>query len=564
MPSHAHKKIIEEIIEIDNIPDCAAEREEWVTARSHLDFLERNAKAQEVVIDAVGPRTFVESLVLKETALVLSDVGGLVSWDLEIASQTARYECSNRRPDAWIERKDKGRQPEFLEEGIELVFLRSFDGWTGDDSSYIEISQEYAHVNNIHWRSEEEAYCRFDANGDIEHVVSLKLRRDRNSVSLASFKWFDLENYLAASNSVLVRFFDFTLVDTSSFTGWGDEPEELIHRSEEFFFKQKKTGASAYTRGVQIVRPRRSNADVKAYMGGDDAEEKHVEFVAFSMRHNKIMKISTDPGKTTNYFVAKSNNLPFEVSPAFFNPEVLSKYKNNPDKYTIDERQRSISCRASWSLRSYDVNDAGQISAYICDLRHLPYRAKLHWLAHNEESQDGISERAWKNDFLGEPASLRPRDKVLRIINHWHENGVLWWELRDKRLLMRANTPVADNEKEWSDSIMELSKLIAEGFKTNVIKKQLESLGRPCERDAGPIVLMDKFLSAKQGGDGEFLPGLREMQKIRSKVAGHAGGSEGEILTKNARQKHGSFRKHYEYLCAEIAKELPLIEGLFD
>ena len=58
--------------------------------------------------------------------------------------------------------------------------------------------------------------------------------------------------------------------------------------------------------------------------------------------------------------------------PRFFRAEVLSKYKNDPDKYTINEEHRSISCRGSWDLRSYGISEAGQVYAYICDLMLLP------------------------------------------------------------------------------------------------------------------------------------------------------------------------------------------------
>jgi hypothetical protein len=63
-----------------------------------------------------------------------------------------------------------------------------------------------------------------------------------------------------------------------------------------------------------------------------------VTFIAEDWRHKKIAEISTDPVATTNYFLAKENDLPFELSSAFFKPEVLSKYKTDRDKYTVDDR----------------------------------------------------------------------------------------------------------------------------------------------------------------------------------------------------------------------------------
>ena len=112
-----------------------------------------------------------------------------------------------------------------------------------------------------------------------------------------------------------------------------------------------------------------------------------------------MAKISTAPSATTNYFVL-DNDLPFELSPAFFRPEVLSKYKTDREKYTVSSRK--IECRAAWVLNGYDVNEAGQVHAYICDLANLPYSEQLHWLGFNEEPKATISARAIANDFKGQ------------------------------------------------------------------------------------------------------------------------------------------------------------------
>ncbi len=112
-------------------------------------------------------------------------------------------------------------------------------------------------------------------------------------------------------------------------------------------------------------------------------DKRYVEFIAHDFRNARLAKISTDPSATTNYFEAKNNALPFELSPAFFRPEVLLKYKTDRDKYTVGERD--VQCRAAWYLKGIDVNEAGQVHAYICYLRNLPYSEQLHWASFNEE-----------------------------------------------------------------------------------------------------------------------------------------------------------------------------------
>jgi len=70
-----------------------------------------------------------------------------------------------------------------------------------------------------------------------------------------------------------------------------------------------------------------------------------------------ITEISCNPTCLANYFT--KSDLPFEISPAFFRPEVLLRYKSDPDKYELTIR--SISCRDAWYLQTYDINDAGQV-----------------------------------------------------------------------------------------------------------------------------------------------------------------------------------------------------------
>jgi hypothetical protein len=73
------------------------------------------------------------------------------------------------REDVWIERGVR-RGYDGHQNGIQLVFSRSFDGWEGPGRTYVEVNQEYAHITGIQWRLERYAYCRFDQRGDLENV----------------------------------------------------------------------------------------------------------------------------------------------------------------------------------------------------------------------------------------------------------------------------------------------------------------------------------------------------------------------------------------------------------
>lgn len=135
----------------------------------------------------------------------------MLYWAGDPYSSIASYVWGGGRDDVWVERLTDSTGLRALEGAIQLVFGRTFEGWSGSDRTYFEVNQEYTHITGIHWRPEQRAYCRFDENGDLQQVVSVTGRSDAvKDVLCISFAWEPLEEYLAATNSTLVRRFDFT------------------------------------------------------------------------------------------------------------------------------------------------------------------------------------------------------------------------------------------------------------------------------------------------------------------------------------------------------------------
>lgn len=567
MHNYEHKKLIEAITRLDEEPEDSKLFAEWIEAGAHLNFLRRNARDAELVIYASGEYTFIHSVVVSNDRLTPVDQQDLIQWSFNPYTSIASYVTRGGREGVRVERGLSGTGTKTLEGAVQLIFGRTFEGWTGPGRTYFELHQEYSHLTGIHWRPEKRAYCRFNGHGDLEPVVFATSREDKpNNIALVSFKWEPLEEYLAASNASLVRMFDFTLLRRSGFCGWPDGPTEEINESLNFFYHRKVMPAyAAYTRGVQIIRPNRSPSAI--FTGITDGwlgrkNKQHAEFIAYDWRNTCVTKISTDPAATTNYFQAEGNALPFELSPAFFRPEVLLKYKADRDKYTIGERD--VSCRAAWHLEAIDVNEAGQLHAYICYLRRLPYEEQLHWLSFNEQPKASISERAVTNDFRGEFVSfVQPLRKVLSIVQHWHGDKVAWWTLRDEKLPERVNTPLTASRDEWAEAFMDLAKLVIEGFETKAIRVRLDAVQVPYDKQDKTLALLEKLLNkADVAGEDQKLVGLRIVQLLRTKAKGHSGGSEARQLAQDALMEHETFANHFQYVCAQVADELETVEKL--
>ncbi len=568
MPSYEHNKLRERILQLDALPQSSADYATWIKADGHLSLLRDNAQEEELIIYGVGEYTFIHTVVVDESNLFSLDKDDLLKWNGNPSFSFASY-VSGGGNGVWIERTDYPWDSKTLENAQQLVFARYFEGLKGRDASYYEILQEYSHLTEIHWRPEQHAYCRFDENGDYDHIVSVTTLEEKGGAALVSFKREPLELYLAASNSVLVRMFDFTLLRRENFICWPDGPECVFTESDDLFYRQKvDAGKAAYTRGVQIIPLSRPKAEIFASLQANwsgKKERDYVEFVALDWRNDRTTKISTDPTATTNYFEAHENSLPFELSPAFFRPEVLLKYKTDRNKYTIEERHRTIRCRDAWALRSYDVNEAGQVHAYICDLRSLPYQEQLHWASFNEEPKTGISKRALEHDFKGEWTFIvDPLENIRSIAERWADSDLTWWHLREESLLERANTPRTSSRDEWAQAFMDLSKLIIEGFQIRIIRGELTKMQIAFDKEERSLALLEKLLVGHNKiANSQRLDGLRTVQKIRNKVIAHSGSSEAVELANIALRDHETFSAHFESVCRTVTIELEQIEEVF-
>jgi hypothetical protein len=246
MVTYAHKQVVGAVAALDQVPNIPAAYAMWVRATHHLDFLQTNLPKNELIIYGSGSYSFVHTVALPAETLASSNVEDLLSWSDNPFKGIASYVSGGGRETMWIERGSDSRGTAALNAGVDLVFGRTFEGWPGSDRSYFEVNQEYTHLAGIHWRPEKSAYCNFDANGDLAERVSITTRKSQNDVTLVTFTWPTLEEYLSIAGYVLVRMFDFTLLRRGHFNGWGDGPESVVRVSDDFLYRQRGAQGSHF------------------------------------------------------------------------------------------------------------------------------------------------------------------------------------------------------------------------------------------------------------------------------------------------------------------------------
>jgi len=537
----------------------------WIELKDAVPFLRDNARREEIIVDMSAKGAFMHAIVVPKSNVNSPDVEDLMSWNLDLRSSwgiEVKY-SSGVAESVSITEPMSGTGFKSLRNGEKLVFARTFDGRQGD-KHYWEILQKFAHVFDLHFLPERHAYCRLDKRGDIEDVVRLidiPRRGGGWGTSIVTFNRAVLDEYLAITDSVLVTVFDFTRFRLGDFGGWHEIGKKEQFAQDDLYYRSHvESGHASYMRGVHIVR---SATSEKAIIEGFDhsvkEQREYASFIAWDFKNRALREISSAPSSIVNYFT--KSDLPFEMSPAFFRPDVLLKYKSDSDKYRLEDR--SISCRNAWHLQTYDINEAGQVHTYLIYLQRLPYDEQLYWKSYNEKPKAPISRRAHTTDFQGEwYTEYDPLTSLKEIMLELDRAQVPWWTLRSEELPPRVHYPVTTSPDEWSNEILQLDQMLVEGFETKWLRKKAIELGKDPDPKFRSLKLVEECLVAlgwEETDAREVTAPMHNLHELRSKLKGHAPGDEATAIRKQVLAEHGSYGKHFRSLCANCDEGLHTI-----
>ncbi len=540
----------------------------WLEQKDVLAFLNDNISEREFVLYASLPFTFIYGIAVPTASLEPLDVDDLMAWGTNPWSSWCVATSFSDPPEVDILPPLNNVGSRVLANGEQLLFGRRFDG-RQEQKSYFELSQKLAHLLDLHYVPERLAYCKFDRRGDVEDVVrviDLPKEGGRDGGTLVTVLREALDEYLALTEAAVVRFFDVTRCKQTGFAGWRNERTELESRDgASHYRKAVEPGYASYTRGFQVVRPNFDKLDVLERSRGECDDEKcYAEFISQDWKNNVVAEISCSPTSLANYFT--KSDLPFEITPAFFRPDVLLKYKKDPEKYLLDER--SITSHNAWHLQTYDINEAGQVHTYLIYLSRLPYDEQLYWKSFNEAPKAPISKRAFATDMKGEVfVEYDPLGSLKGVLRQLHSHAVSWWKLRSDRLIQLVHYPVTKSAEEWADELMALDKLVVEGFEERWLRKKAGGLGKSPKEQDRSLRLIEHCLSGlgfEEDHALEIVAPFREVHNLRSQLKGHAAGSEASKIRAQAISVHGSYRKQFETLCGRCDESMRKISKAFD
>ena len=245
------------------------------------------------------------------------------------------------------------------------------------------------------------------------------------------------------------------------------------------------------------------------------------EFLIGEKPDGTRVRFTCNPDRLANYF-GRNVGAPHYLTPVFFKPSVLDKYRNDPC-FSVSERH--LDCGTQWGVEIDNVIP-GRVMVYLGDLgRRLPPAERKHFSAYEMSPVDQIiSKEALANDFCN--TWVDPSGPISRLFCARRRLDEMWLSCFGNKLFREPHADDADMEKliripatngreEFDTVLINLDKLLVDYIDES-------ALVRPDER--GSINKLEKRL-VDEGISVDLTP-LRNLQSLRSTSTAHAKGAK--------------------------------------
>jgi hypothetical protein len=423
--------------------------------------------------------------------------------------------------------------------GEPLYFIRQFKGFKAESEDYFEINQQLSTSLGLHWVSEKNSYCSLNRLGESVPEIFMKITTD---LSILIIKRSFLDRFLSVTGMVLLRCFEYRKLDIDSNSQLLAPPFEIYPEDPNFCFKKYLFGKQGsnngfFIRGYNIVHYKKSYIQIEQEEADAENNNAPLNFIIKDIK-NEGKKITTSLKRENLASYFEESNKPWGSSPVFFKSDVLNKYKQDPEKYTILER--TITCRGGWRLQ-YDINAQGQVHAMAVHLIDLPYSELCYWFSFNAEPKGDISERSYQTDFLGKVSTelglinkLKQALVNLTEIKIKPENEPLWRPHNNdiEETFFGFFYVTSDNHNDWQECILDLYRIVIEGF-SQIIVKISERLKCRDKTLKGSINILEQCLVTLNVDNDlveKIIPPLRDLITARNHhTKAHRGKDKAEL-----------------------------------
>lgn len=429
-----------------------------------------------------------------------------------------------------------------------FVIIREFNGLGVENE--IEIVEEFRLLNNLYYNQSNKEYR------DLINDATVILIKDK----LVYVDYRYLKRYLSVKNMVM-------LIHVSSlYKGFIDEKSysKTINQKDKIYtFSLRKEDSFSSIYAKILIH----GFEIKdcGYWPYEKNSEEFETFIIGLKEDGKESTFTCNPDKLSNYF-GSNKGAPHYLTLVFFRPEVLKKYYDNPERYSVGDG--IIRCGNLWALY-IDNHQDDYISAYLGDLgRDLPnLNEQRHWKNYNIALDGKLSSTKYKRDFLAqfsEPISpMFIFQNKYASINECFEDKYGWklflpLHADDEYNLKCLRIPLCNSQPEFDLLVLSLTKILIDSLNEKSIVGQFTSQ----QELTGSISKIEGwFKELTIEGYEQQIKFLRNLQQLRSCCTGHRKGKGYEKISKEFNLATGDYRKSFKNILIKSNAFLDFIKS---
>ena len=355
-----------------------------------------------------------------------------------------------------------------------------------------------------------------------------------------------VKEYIAVKKLNLLVFTDEVINDTRSINELGGNkiPWTIIKDSDLIFSYALQEGLGYKTcavfRGKCILK--HNDKDIQHLWKLRDSGYEN--FIVDADEDGNEIFMSCDENRMPNLFTRQGDE-PYSLSPVFFKRDVLSKYFQAVDKYSVQDGYLS---GPSWGIRIDNDRSDDYVVAALVDLGRMPHREQLHWKSFNvlppRNGFYSITTFSRWFDAIPTNCSVAPdlvfKQLYIQVNDKWRTKygWSLFKELAadDQYHFETLHLMGQENDqKEFDGLIQSITKLLIDSLNEKQLVKAIDStkpdvLRFLSERNIkeskpsniqGGITKFECFLISEGLLDSNVIKLLRNIQDLRSSTVAH-------------------------------------------
>ncbi|MBA7662956.1 hypothetical protein ES703_70989 [subsurface metagenome] len=364
-------------------------------------------------------------------------------------------------------------------------------------------------------------YTRIDRMGNEVEVIKI-YTGNGNTIMKVSTKY--IRDFLTLSNMALVRIHSHQRIRNDDF-----REEEHFDKDDQHFYKimvansvfveSRKPGITrSLLRGIDVILPYTNPINENRILG--PRPDHIIEFI--------IGRNDDGTNKTMNPKNAAYSSGTF-LLPVCFNKDILQKFYQKPEIYTISEGQ---SIKGPGYHLPYNNTPENSIMVYLGDLDGLPLEELHYFQAYNIPCpKESITEDRFRRDFLAEfaePEELEFHLKInLQELNQTFQSQFHFPLFKLSRVevkdyLKQIHIPLTREKKEFKDVILAAEKVFVESISSVELKTLI--LNSDQFKDAKSLKVLEEFLRQEFPILTNSIKYLFYLQELRSTLAAHLSG----------------------------------------